>query len=197
MLKYVVYNDSSYDFSNYGLADVMRLHAVDPGELSTFSGDLAAFRARGGKLISYHGRKDDVRYIFVHVSTLSAESFVYQVIPSANAKSHYNKVARTLGLRSSSMDEFYRLFLIPGLEHCWGGPGAVRFGQTGREVPIPVNASAGHKPDNILLALVDWVERGRAPATITGQSEDGKNMRVHCRYPQRSVWDGTEYICVS
>ena len=100
------------------------------------------------------------------------------------------------------MDDFYRLFLVPGLEHCWSGPGAVRFGQTSREVPV-VDAATSSAPspgqkrlDNILLALVEWVERGRAPATIVGQSEDGKSTREHCRYPQRSVWDGNEFKCV-
>lgn len=106
-----------------------------------------------------------------------------------------------LHLHSSSMDDFYRLFLVPGLEHCWGGPGAVRFGQASTEVPVAdtiKSSSSGKKqPDNILLTLVEWVERGRAPETIVGQSRDGKSMREHCRYPQRSVWDGSDFICIS
>ena len=90
------------------------------------------------------------------------------------------------------MDDFYRLFLIPGFEHCFGGPGAVRFGQTSREVPVLVadletNSSPSKKqPDNILLALVEWVENGLSPDTIVGQSEDGKSMREH--------WN--KFICV-
>lgn len=102
-----------------------------------------------------------------------------------------------MSLHSSSVDKFYRLFLIPGMEHCWGGPGAFRFGQAASAVPLPMDTSASRKPDNILLALVDWVERGRAPVTITGQNEDGKTTRVHSRYPQKSTWDGKGYICVS
>ena len=95
------------------------------------------------------------------------------------------------------MDEFYRLFLIPGMEHCFAGPGTVNFGQWGNSVPKVNGASADRKPDNIFLALIDWVERGRAPETIVGQSLDGKSTRVHCRYPQKSVWNGVEYVCVA
>lgn len=81
----------------------------------------------------------------------------------------------------------------------------MRFGQLAGTTLLDVDeheaesaeSNLSRKPDNILLALVDWVERGRAPETITGQSEDGKSVRMHCRYPQRSVWDGKEYICIS
>lgn len=211
-MRYAIYNSSDFSYSEFGVKDILLSETIDPGKISTFSGDLAAFRVRGGKLISYHGRKDDVRiYPLVQFLKMSYQpplyidfSYFIQVIPSHNSKLHYNKVARTLHLHSSAMDDFYRLFLVPGLEHCWSGPGAVRFGQTSREVPVvdattksaPAPAPGKKRPDNILLALVEWVERGRAPATIVGQSEDGKSTREHCRYPQRSVWDGNEFICV-
>lgn len=68
-------NGSDYDFSNYSIADVIRAQAADPGQISTFSGDLGSFRARGGKIISYHGRKDDVSIYmtlnFVHLHHLT------------------------------------------------------------------------------------------------------------------------------
>jgi len=47
---------------------------------------------------------------------------------------------------------------------------------------------------NLLLALVDWVENGVAPDTITGTAADGAT-RVHCRYPVRSVWNGSAFGC--
>ena len=55
---------------------------------------------------------------------------------------------------------------------------------------------------NILLSLVDWVEKGHAPDVIVGTTplEDLKSgatqeKRVHCRYPQRSVFNGTAFVC--
>ncbi|THH03328.1 hypothetical protein EW145_g6342 [Phellinidium pouzarii] len=189
-MKYAIHNDSEYDYSAIGLADIALADEIDPGKISTFNGDLSAFRARGGKLISYHGRSD-------------------QYIPSGNAKALYNHVSRTLRLPASSLDAFYRLFLVPGMGHCFGGPGAVNFGQHARSMPRAPDETleenkenkmsekaATHKTNNVLLSLVDWVERGLAPDTITGVSDDGKSTRVHCRYPQKSVWDGGEYICV-
>ena len=58
-MKYVVKNET-YDFSKFGFDDVLRMKKADPGGISTFTGNLTAFRERGGKLISYHGRMDDV-----------------------------------------------------------------------------------------------------------------------------------------
>lgn len=57
---------------------------------------------------------------------------------------------------------------------------------------------------NVLLALVDWVEGGNAPDVIVGtkpvgEEETLKNekqmQRTHCRYPHRSVFNGTVYVC--
>lgn len=59
-MRYAIYNSSKFSYSEFGMKDILLSEAIDPCEISTYSGDLAAFRARGGKLISYHGRKDDV-----------------------------------------------------------------------------------------------------------------------------------------
>ncbi|KAH8107495.1 tannase and feruloyl esterase [Phellopilus nigrolimitatus] len=184
-MKYVIHNGSDYDSHNFGLADVALMEERDPGKISTFNGDFSAFRARGGKLISYHGRSD-------------------QANPSGNSKSFYNLAARTLGLHTEALDLFYRLFLIPGMGHCLGGVGAVNFGQLAQALPQEAKepkeqSSKSQVPlleaDNVLLALVEWVEHGHAPDTITGVSKDGKSSRVHCRYPHKSIWDGKKYTC--
>lgn len=97
------------------------------------------------------------------------------------------------------MDNFYRLFFAPGLGHCYGGHGATRFGQHAFSIP-PSNASSinlggDRKADNLLMMLVNWVERGEAPDTVTGVSDDGNYFREHCRYPQKSIWKGSKYVC--
>jgi feruloyl esterase len=95
---------------------------------------------------------------------------------------------------SLNIDDFYRLFLVPGLNHCFNGPGAWAFGQ---------GNFFGYKSDkindtnhNILLALVDWVEGGNAPSSITGVG-DNLDERIHCMYPQKSVWSGKAWTCTS
>lgn len=88
-----------------------------------------------------------------------------------------------------SLDSFYRLFLIPGMNHCIGGPGSTFFGQSGM-----ASNAVNDTEHNVLLAMVDWVENGNAPATITGISNNGAR-RIHCRYPMRSVFNGDEFVC--
>ncbi|KAJ7755290.1 tannase and feruloyl esterase [Mycena maculata] len=166
-LRYAVLNVTDYDFSQYGPAAGRAMEEVNPGGIATFDGDLSAFRDRGGKFLTYHGRIDPL-------------------IPSGNSKRVYDLVARTL--RTASLDAFYRLIMVPGMGHCAGGPGAASFGQ--REGTNARNVSS----HNALLALVDWVEGGVAPEAITGTADDGTE-RVHCRYPIRSVWDGEKFGC--
>ncbi|KAF7350350.1 Carboxylic ester hydrolase [Mycena venus] len=164
-LKYAVLNVTEFDFSNYGPEHGRMADDVNPGGIATFNGDLSAFRDRGGKFLTYHGR----------------------LIASGNSKRVYDLVSRTLAM--PSLDAFYRLFLIPGMGHCALGPGAWAFGQLGG-----TEGARNESSHNVLLALVDWVEGGVAPDTITGTAVDG-TTRVHCRYPMRSVWNGTNFVC--
>ncbi|KAF8211988.1 tannase and feruloyl esterase [Mycena galopus ATCC 62051] len=170
-LKYAVLNVTDFDFNKYGPAEGRLMDAINPGGIATFDGNMSAFRDRGGKFLTYHGRAD-------------------VIIPSGNSKRVYDLVAHTLNTPSRPIDAFYRLFLIPGMGHCFGGPGATAFGQLGG---ANVRNESSH---NALLALVDWVESGGGtrPETITGTAEDGAE-RVHCRYPMRSVWDGEKFGC--
>lgn len=61
--KLAIYNDSNYDFNNFGVKDIETGVRMDPGGISAFSGDMSAFKARGGKLLTYHGRRDEVRML--------------------------------------------------------------------------------------------------------------------------------------
>jgi hypothetical protein len=71
---------------------------------------------------------------------------------------------------SERVNEFYRLFLAPGVEHCGGGKGAA--------------------PTNALGALVNWVEKGKAPATLPAATADGSRTRDLCAYPKVSRYTG-------
>ncbi|KAJ7249442.1 tannase and feruloyl esterase [Mycena rebaudengoi] len=169
--RYVILNVTDHDFTNFGLADIALFDKINAGGIATFDGDMSAFRNRGGKFLTYHGRRDPL-------------------IPSTNSKRMYDLVSHALKL--PSLDDFYRLFLIPGMGHCAGGLGSPSFGQgTLESGPRLVNSSS----HNILLALVDWVERGVAPQTIIGSGTNNAT-RTHCRYPMRSMFNGSEFVCV-
>jgi feruloyl esterase len=69
-----------------------------------------------------------------------------------------------MGLAPQDLDEFYRFFRISGMDHCAGGDGAWQIGQTSL-------GAAGTKlvpQHNVLLRMVDWVENGNGPETVTG-----------------------------
>ncbi|KAF7344213.1 Carboxylic ester hydrolase [Mycena venus] len=165
--RFAILNDTTATLANLSVQDVPLWDSINPGGIATFNGDLSAFRNRGGKFLTYHGRRDPI-------------------ISSTNSKRMYDLISHTLSL--PSLDDFYRLFLIPGMGHCSGGLGAPSFGQA-NDFNV-VNASS----HNILLAMVDWVEGGVAPDTIIGSGANNA-VRTHCRYPWRSVFNGTVFVC--
>ena len=75
------------------------------------------------------------------------------------------------GLKATQ--EFFRLFMVPGMQHCSGGPGASSF--------------------DMLSALEDWVENGKPPQTVLASTlRGGKATRRHplCLYPASAVLSG-------
>ena len=116
-----------------------------------------------------------------------------KILASGISKRLHNLISSTLP--SQPIDDFYRLLLVPGMNHCTRGPGAWAFGQGGFSVGVKSNV-VNDTAHNILLAMVDWVEQDVPPASITGV-DDTLQERTHCLYPQKSLWSGTEWICVS
>ncbi|KAF7349303.1 Carboxylic ester hydrolase [Mycena sanguinolenta] len=57
-VQYAVLNDTDFDFRHYGAKQAVQMDSINPGGIATFDGDLSAFRDRGGKFLTYHGRID-------------------------------------------------------------------------------------------------------------------------------------------
>ena len=82
--------------------------------------------------------------------------------------------------------------MVPGMQHCEGGPGPDSSGQSG----VPTPADPDH---NIYTALERWVERGEAPSTIIAtkyvdDSNPAKGVRMTrplCPYPQVAKYRGS------
>ena len=85
--------------------------------------DLREFKARGGKLIVWHGWADGA-------------------IMATSSIGYYEGVVKFMGGRKQTED-FFRLFLVPGVHHSGGGPGFTEF--------------------DSISALEGWVEKGQAP----------------------------------
>jgi feruloyl esterase len=167
----VVHEDPSWDPMSINAEDFATATLMDPFQIATWKGDLSGAMDRGTKILSYHGLEDGM-------------------ISSESSTRYYDHVSRTMGLPSSALDTFYRLFTIPGMNHCRGGPGATYIGNFG-------NTVVDFTPDrNVLAAMVRWVETDIAPDTILGTAycngtrESGQIAfeRHHCRYPFRSVY---------
>ncbi|TDZ41479.1 putative feruloyl esterase B-2 [Colletotrichum trifolii] len=173
--KYAIFNDSDWDPLTLEPADYVLSSALNLFNIETFDGDLSAFRARGGRLLHYHGLVDGT-------------------ISSDNSPRYYEHVSRTMGAGPAALDEFYRLFRISGMAHCGGGPGAAFIGNQAQSV-------AELDPENnVLMAVVRWVEEGAAPefvrgtAYVGGSREAGVDFtRRHCRWPRRNVFRGGNY----
>jgi feruloyl esterase len=99
----MVYEDKAWDYRKFDPdRDTQKADEKFGAVLNAISGDLGKFRARGGKLILYHGWSD-------------------AAITPLNAIDYYKSVKDPVG--------FVRLFMAPGVAHCSGGPGPNDFGQ--------------------------------------------------------------------
>jgi feruloyl esterase len=173
--RYWVFHDTTWDWwkFNWGSdVDVVTrtmgpvLNATDP--------DLSGFRRRGGKLILFIGWSDPVGSAFEAI--------------------HYYEsvVARSAGTDAAAKltdtQKFARLYLVPGMSHTAGGPGATHFSNATRDSAPPVEDSR----HDMGLALYDWVERGIAPSELiathfsagSGPTGTVQFQRPLCVYPR-------------
>ena len=170
------FSDMVYDQSNwsYKTADLSQATKAadekDASILNATNPDLARFKQRGGKLILYHGWNDPA-------------------ISALNTIEYYDQVQAKMGAQNT--EAFVRLYMVPGMQHCGGGPGPSSFGQ----------GSTHPQPDpqhDIQSALEDWVEKGTAPTKIVAAHYTGPNpggevklTRPLCPYPETTEYNGT------
>jgi hypothetical protein len=114
--------------------------------------NLSTFSGHGGKLIFYHGLSDPW---FSALDTLG----YYQRMAGENG-----------GL--DQVENWSRLFLVPGMGHCSGGKATL-------------------DSFDMLTALTDWVEKGTAPDSVvaTGKAFPGRS-RPLCAYPKHTQYIG-------
>jgi feruloyl esterase len=167
----MVYEQGAWDYKTFNVDQATKLaDAKTARALNATDPNLKPFRARGGKLIMYHGWSD-------------------AAIPAPNTIDYYNSVVASLGQRA--IDTFLRLFMVPGMQHCGGGPGPNSFGQGANSPP--------YDPEhNSYTALEQWVEKGVAPSKIiatkyvddSNHAQGVKMTRPLCTYPQVAKYKG-------
>lgn len=171
--RYVVFNNTSWDPYSWTLKDAEIANRQNPFDIRTWDSDLVpGFGKKGGKVLHYHGMEDPI-------------------ITSDSSKFWYKHVADTTDTSPSDLDEYYRFFTISGMGHCSPGSGASYIGQG---FGTYVDGSQYHPEDNVLMAIVQWVEEGIAPEFVRGAklATDGsvEYTRKHCKYPKRNQYVG-------
>ncbi len=150
ILKNFVYQDSTWNYATYDFTDFRDQAQAASAYLDATDTDYRAFRARGGKMIIYHGWSDPALSAYTSID-------------------HYEAAIE----QDSSLSEAVRLFLLPGVLHCGGGPGP--------------------SGTNWIRLIQDWVERDTAPERVV-VTKKARGEVVLSRpvfpYPARAVYNG-------
>ncbi len=162
-----VYGDPEWNEDGFRRThDLMLVNRAMP-QLRADSVAIVPFLRRGGKAIIYQGWQDP--------SVIAGPTIDY-----------YRKLAAANGGQARLKDAV-RLFMVPGMYHCRGGPGADQFGGSG-QIAAPSDPS-----HDVLWSLIDWVEHKRAPDRIVATrmvADRPKFTRALCAFPASAVYDG-------
>jgi feruloyl esterase len=150
--KFLVFGDPAWDYSRYDVTNTRRDGKLAATFLNATNPDLDAFKAKGHKLIVWHGWSDPA-------------------LTALGSIKYYDQVQA----RDAAVRDYFRMFLMPGVLHCTGGPG----------------------PDSAdwTAAIVDWIEHGKAPDQVVARKAlvggAVSRSRPLCPYPQRAEYKGT------
>ena len=125
--------------------------------LSPWDPNLTPYKKRGGKIIFYHGWSDPA-------------------ISAYGTLDYYDRMSKAVGGQKEA-DAFSRLYFVPGMHHCGGGPGPNQF--------------------DMLPVLESWIEKGVAPASVVAShATDGKVDRTRplCPHPLVAKYSGSGSI---
>ena len=171
--RYWVFDNPKWDWRTFDYDRDVSYADKKLAAVNATSPDLNAFRLRGGKILMYSGWADPTG-------------------PSMDAIDYYKRVEQAAGGHKAT-ESFFRLFMVPGMAHCGGGPGPNSFGGYGPPSPISPEIRVDPQHD-VLSALVQWVENGTAPAYIVASHvTDGRVDRTRpiCPYPKVARWSGS------
>jgi len=190
VFRYWVFDDPKWNWWHFdwgGDVDTMKARlspvfdANDP--------DLSPFARAGGKLIMFIGWQDPVG-------------------TPIEAINYYRAVEKQAGSQAAAQASA-RLFMVPGMDHCAGGPGATNMSTATRESAPPVR----DPEHDMTLALYAWVEQNRAPRSLIatryadtgGDTPPAKRpiafQRPICAWPDRPAYRGgdtklaTSFVC--
>jgi len=171
----MVFHNAAWDFRSFNFDRDMNVTNDTAGRLfNAVEANLKPFKDRGGKLLMYHGWSDTA-------------------IPPTNAILYYESIVSKMGQKQAN--EFTQLYMVPGMQHCAGGPGPNVLGT----YLTPAATDAQH---SLAMALDEWVDRGAVPKSViatkykTGANPESGVARTRplCPYPQVARYSGSGSI---
>jgi len=151
VMKYLIHHDPDWTYTDYNYDNLHKDARLVESTLNATDPNLTAFRKRGGKLILFSGWAD------AGITALGTIGYYESVIEQD--KSAANDV---------------RLFMMPGVWHCFGGPGP--------------------SYTNFLAEIDKWIETGKAPEQTAAFWLDDRfqpaGSRLLCAYPKVTKYDG-------
>lgn len=168
--KNFVFDDPHWNFLNWNYdKDMTYADRKLAAEINATNPDLKPFRAHGGKLLLYHGWTDP------GASPLETLDYYDDVVANMSGTKPELPGEETPAFidRIKSAQDFARIFMVPGMDHCGGGPGPNVFDAFG--------------------SLVNWVAKGEAPSKIiAAHMANGAATltRPLCPYPATARYTG-------
>ena len=176
------YNDLNWPWQSYNFnTDQAALDAMPMASaLATIDPDLSPFAAHGGKLLMWAGWEDPQIFVWdtvnffeymIHQNANQADrklidinyenpeypygnTTLYSTV-SPSLRSHFTAASQEAYARAvAATNQFAKLYMASGVNHCGGGPGATSFVQSPNY-------------GELTQALVNWVENGVPPGDIT------------------------------
>ncbi len=164
LYKQFVFGDPEWDFTDYDFSSWREDTAEVAKMLDANATDLGAFRDTGGKIIYWTGWSDLALTPFGTID-------YYEHLRAGDARA----------------DEYARLYMLPGVLHCGGGPGADRV--------------------DWIEAIRVWVEEDIPPGRLVArnlESDAPIRSRPVCPYPQTATYSGegdegieSSFVCVA
>jgi feruloyl esterase len=165
----VVYRNPDWDWHSLDWdKEVEDLEKDISAKIDSTNADLRPFQSAGGKLLMFQGWGDPL------ISGKAVIDYRAAVI---------KQFAQTTGDASAAtgkVNDFFRLYMLPGMAHCGGGPGPSKF--------------------DALSAVRAWVENGAPPQSLIAETmtipqlsaaEVPKMSRPICPYPAVARWKGS------
>jgi feruloyl esterase len=168
--KYFVFDDPNWNFLQWNYdRDMTFADKKLAAEINATNPDLRAFRAHGGKLLLYHGWTDPGAS---PIETLNYFDNMVAAVSGTKSEAPGDETAAFIE-RIQGVGNFARLFMVPGMDHCGGGPGPNVFDAFG--------------------SLDKWVAEGEAPRKIIAAHMDKGTTtmtRPLCPYPMTAHYTG-------